>query len=108
MSKSITQTEFEQLLGRGEPMENRPEIAVVYFTARWCTACRSVDMTRLSEKLHGVVFYKCDVDENDYTAGYCGIRSIPSFALIRKQKMVGTLTSNKTDEILSWILGHIA
>jgi beta-lactam-binding protein with PASTA domain len=34
-----------------------------------------------------VEWLKCDVDQNNYTPGYCGIRSIPSFIVVANGKV---------------------
>ena len=51
----------------------------------------------------GVNWLKCDVDQNNYTAGYCGVRSIPSFIVIRDKKVTGTLQSSDNQKVLDWV-----
>ena len=102
----MTQEEFEVLIGRAEPTEERhsgepPEATVVYFTATWCGPCRSVRTAELEEGLKGVQWLKCDVDQNDYTPGYCEIRSIPTFLVIKNKKILGKFSSTITETILA-------
>ena len=102
----MTQEEFEVLIGRAEPTEERhsgepPEATVVYFTATWCGPCRSVRTAELEEGLKGVQWLKCDVDQNDYTPGYCEIRSIPTFLVIKNKKILGKFSSTSTETILA-------
>ena len=100
----MEQAEFETLIGRGEyPDAEVPPFTVVYFTANWCGACRSIDVNGLETALPSVNWLKCDVDQNNYTAGYCSIRSIPSFIAIKDKKIVGTLQSNDNAKILEWV-----
>ena len=100
----MTQEEFEVLIGRAEPTEEisePPEATVVYFTATWCGPCRSVRTAELEEGLKGVQWLKCDVDQNDYTPGYCQIRSIPTFLVVKNKKVMGKFSSTNTETILT-------
>jgi thioredoxin-like negative regulator of GroEL len=98
-----TQDQFEQLIGRQETHDKLPPVSVVYFTARWCGACKNLDLTRLLGSFPMISWWKCDVDVNDYTLGFCGLRSIPSFVLIRNQQILGSISNNNTDKVLAWI-----
>jgi hypothetical protein len=51
-----------------------------------------------------IVWYKCDVDKNKYTLGYCGLTKIPSFAFISSGKFLGKITSSNTDFVISTVL----
>jgi thiol-disulfide isomerase/thioredoxin len=104
MKYLMTQEEFEVLIGRAEPTEEippPPEVSVVYFTATWCGPCRSVRTAELEEGLKGVQWLKCDVDQNNYTPGYCEIRSIPTFLVIKNKKILGKFSSTSTETILA-------
>ena len=97
---------FECLLCKKEDPVRLPTVpvcAVVWFTAKWCGPCKRVDPAKLITEFPMVVFYKCDVDENDYTAGYCNVRAIPTFLAIEKGKVLGTFQSSSTDDISTWI-----
>ena len=100
----MSQMEFEQLIGRGEPTDApQPRITVVYFTASWCGACRRLNLPALEEATPTVNWLKCDIDQNDYTAGYCGIRSIPSFLIIVDKNIAGTLQDNDNARVITWV-----
>jgi thioredoxin-like negative regulator of GroEL len=93
-----TQDQFEQLL---KPVQANGSLAeeavVVYFTASWCGACKRLDWDSLLKSTpKTIVWYKCDVDENDYSLGYCGLSKIPSFAVIKNGKFVGKFTTSDT------------
>jgi thioredoxin-like negative regulator of GroEL len=100
-----TQEQFEQLLGKipADEKEPLPRFTVVYFTASWCGACRSLNLKELEAAHPQVNWLKCDIDENDYTAGYCGIRSIPTFLIVADKVVIGPLTSNQTDKVSDWV-----
>lgn len=95
---------FESLIGRGEKADEKsPEVCIVYFTARWCGACKKLDMSRLVGSYPLVAWFKCDIDANDYTPGFCGVRSIPAFLIIRNKKIIGQLANSNTETVLAWI-----
>ena len=110
MKLLISQVEFEQLIGRQEPDPGTvlPSFTVIYFTAAWCSACRSLDLDALEKGVPGVNWLKCDIDQNDYTPGYCGVRSIPTFLIVHEKKVVGMLSSNKTQKVLEWVTAAAA
>lgn len=101
------QAVFEQLIGRGESIYTKDlspcTISIVYFTAQWCKACKRLDLTKLVGAFPIVAWYKCDIDHNEYTAGFCGIRSIPSFMVIKDKKILGTFANSDTEKVLAWI-----
>lgn len=93
---------FEILLGKGESDTLLPPLTVIWFSAEWCGPCKKINIQKLIDTFPAN-WLKCDVDRNDYTAGYCGIRSIPSFLVIYNKKVIGTKTSSSTLEILQWL-----
>lgn len=98
-----TQEEFEILLGR-VPTENPiPSLTVIYFTAKWCNACKRLDLAEIQNTLSKANWLKCDIDQNDYTAGYCGIRSIPQFLVIKDKKLMGQLGDSRTEKVVEWL-----
>lgn len=103
MTPLLNQEAFEVLLGK-VPTENPiPSLSVVYFTATWCKACKRLDLAEIQNVLPSATWFKCDIDVNDYTAGYCGIRSIPSFLVIREKKVMGQLNDSRTEKVVEWL-----
>jgi hypothetical protein len=48
--------------------------------------------------------YKCDVDENNYTPGFCGARKIPSWCILKGPKqMIGPVQISDTAQVAAWI-----
>ena len=77
---------------------------VVYFTAPWCGACKRLDLDELElSSKSDVIWYKCDIDVNKYTLGYCGLTKIPSFAFIKDGKFIGKFTSSDTDMVIDML-----
>ncbi len=98
-----TQEEFEILLGRVPTEAPLPLLTVIYFTAGWCKACKKLNLEEIINTLPNASWLKCDIDLNDYTAGYCGIRSIPTFLVIREKKLVGQLGDSRTEKVVEWL-----
>ena len=99
-----TQLHFEDFLKpltpEGKPNSNA---IVVYFTAPWCGACKRLDLQYLETFREDIVWYKCDIDVNKYTLGYCGLSKIPSFAFIQNGKFLGKFTSSDTNVVSGMI-----
>ena len=98
----MNQQQFEKMIGRAplDAGESIPRVIVVQFSATWCGPCRMIRPAELEAGLPMVTWLKCDIDQNDYTAGYCGVRSIPTFLVIENMKIKGKFTSTQTDVIL--------
>ena len=96
-----TQEQFENML---KTTVLNPEAVVVYFTAPWCGACSRLDWTRiLAETNQKIVWYKCDIDVNKYTLGYCfppNQRKIPAFVLIKNSELVQKFNVSDTDLVI--------
>jgi len=105
MKYLMTQEEFEQLTGVQPVPEGTtvPPFSVIYFTATWCGACRRLNMPALEAALPEVNWLKCDVDQNNYTGGYCGVRSIPSFVIVKNKKVSEIFQSTSNDAVEKWI-----
>ena len=94
----LTQIQLEEML---VPKNNEGRSVIVYFTADWCGACKRLDLNYLEsipaqDKSTVIEWYKCDVDVNKYSLGYCGLTKIPSFAFIKNGKFLGKFSSSDT------------
>lgn len=98
------QEQFESVIWRPEKPTNL--LFFIYFTAKWCSACKRLNLDEIlaSQAANPMVyFYKCDMDENDYTGPYCGVRSMPTFVAIYKGKVLDKLSNSNTEAVKSWI-----
>lgn len=103
MTLLLNQEAFETLLGRVPTDKPIPSFVIVYFTAEWCKACKKLDLDLIRQTAVKATWMKCDIDKNDYTAGYCGIRSIPTFLVIKDQKVVSQLGDSRTEKVVEWL-----
>jgi thioredoxin-like negative regulator of GroEL len=103
MEYLMDQLQLETLIGRNPDVPAPAGATLIYFTATWCGACRRLDMNLLLGSLATVKFLKCDVDQNTYSPGFCGVRAIPAFMLIRDGKILGSLQSSNTMDVVTWV-----
>ena len=78
---------------------------LIYFTADWCGACKRIDWDFIEEEFPTLPIYRCDVDVNKYTPGFCQVRSIPNFIMIYpgNKNMIGPFQESDTAKIATWI-----
>lgn len=107
-----TQEQFEQLWFHRDSTKAALEgqrlsdkAWIVYFGAKWCGPCKRLDVESIQKAAleKGIHLWKCDVDENDYTPGYCQVRSIPAFVCFTPGTIMGTLQSANTEAVIEWI-----
>lgn len=103
MEHLVSQDLFETFLGIQPSEKPVPGFIVIWFSARWCGPCRRVNEAFLLENITEAKWYKCDVDENSYTTGFCNVKGIPAFIAIANKKIVGTLQSSDTLKITEWV-----
>ena len=100
---------FEAMLRPHRPTEDgflatyEPWVCVA-FSANWCGPCKRLDKKAIAEASPVVKWYTCDVDENQVTLGYCGLRSIPGFCLLKdgifKDRKAG---ASDNQDVLDWL-----
>ena len=102
---------FEALL---RPRGNRPSLedvnvpyspwVVVSFSAKWCGPCKALDKKSLVQYTPRVKWYSVDVDENTTTLGYCSLRSIPSFVVLKDGVFLDRKSgAGSAEEVLQWL-----
>ena len=93
--------EFEKLYENN----NLTTPVLIYFTAGWCGACKRVDWGFIEEEFSSLPIYKCDIDKNKYTPGFCQVRTIPNFIMVRPghKQLEGPFQSSDTAKIATWI-----
>ena len=91
--------EFETLLSGKYP------IAMVKFGATWCGPCKRIDKDMLLGLSDKIVWYDCDLDENEDTPAYCGVSTIPSFLAIVNGVPQPLFQSSDTRQVVAWMQG---
>ena len=78
---------------------------LIYFTADWCGACKRIDWGFIDEEFPDLLVYRCDVDKNKYTPGFCRVRSIPNFIMVYpgNKNISEPFQSSDTAKIATWI-----
>ena len=95
---------FESLIKKNPPNPHEP-IVIISFSADWCGPCKRLDKQFLVNLSDKIKWYKCDLDENDYTPGYCGVKSIPAFLAIVNGNPQPLFVSSDTMKVAQWIKG---
>jgi thioredoxin-like negative regulator of GroEL len=84
-----------------------PEWVCICFSATWCGPCKRLDKTALVAATPGIVWYSCDVDENNHTLGFCGLHSIPGFCLIKNGNFKDRKTgASSVQDVLNWLVSN--
>lgn len=97
--------ELERWLGRRPPLPETdlPATVILYCTANWCGACKKLDLPAIEGAFPTIPFFKCDVDAQSHSAGFCNVRSIPAFCLFHKSKLYGPYVKSDTAAVIAWI-----
>ena len=105
-----TQEEFEHLYSPNPSLAPPRYPILINFTASWCGPCKRVDWDFLLEEFGSSfgAIYKCDVDENKYTPGFCGVKSIPSWMILKgPKKAEGAIQISETSRVATWIFNTL-
>ena len=99
---------FEAMLRPRRPTEdgfldNYAPWVCVSFSATWCGPCRKLDKESIVAATPSVNWYSCDVDANQTTLGYCGLKGIPGFCLIKDGTFKDRKTGGSAEDILEWL-----
>lgn len=95
---------FESFIKKNPPTPHDP-IRIIKFEASWCGPCKRINKEVLLGLSDKIKWYVCDVDDNEYTVGYCGVRSIPAFLAIVNGQPQPLFVSSDTMAIAQWIKG---
>lgn len=99
-----TQAQFEELWFNSAGEANE-KLWIVYFTAAWCGLCKKLDLPAIADAsaVANIPLYKCDYVVNEYTSGYCGIRTFPTFVAMKPKKIISQIKSTDTADVTNWI-----
>ena len=102
---SLPSQEFFESLIKKNPSKPHDPIVIIKFGATWCGPCKRINKDVLLGLSDKIKWYECDVDENDYTPGYCGVKSIPAFLAIVNGQPQPLFVSSDTMKVVQWIKG---
>jgi thioredoxin 1 len=91
---------LEELIKKDVPHD---PVVVIKFGATWCEPCKRIDKNILLNLSDQIKWYECDIDENDYTPGYCGVKKIPSFLAILNGIPQPILQCSDTMKVAEWL-----
>merc|ERR1711937_613323 len=96
LPQPATKAEFDKILA-----DAGDKLVVVDFTATWCGPCQRIApvFVKLAEEMPDVVFVKVDVDENEETAGACGIQAMPTFQFYKNGSKVHEFSGASEEKI---------
>ena len=80
---------------------NSGRLLAIDFTATWCGPCQRIApaFAKMAEEMTDVVFIKVDVDENEETAGACGIQAMPTFQYYKNGAKVHEFSGASEEKI---------
>lgn len=93
---------LEELIKKDVPHD---PVVVIKFGATWCGPCKKIDKNVLLNLSNKIKWYECDIDENDYTPGYCGVKKIPSFLAILNGIPQPIYQCSETLKVAEWLQG---
>lgn len=102
----LTQEYLEDLLQN--KLKETPPLIMIYFTAKWCGPCNNVPLDFLVASNKEFQWFLCDVDDNQYSSGYCGVKSIPSFMGVIGGKPTQLMSSSDPNKIHAWMQSILA
>lgn len=106
-----TQDMFELLWLHKDPKLPMPGMRaydrgwILYHTAKWCKPCQRLAIPEIvaAAEARGLTVWRVDQDVNNYTSGFCDVRSIPTFQFCRPKQIVESMGPRDTAEVLEWI-----
>ncbi|EDV19765.1 expressed hypothetical protein [Trichoplax adhaerens] len=89
----------------------KDKLVVFDFFATWCQPCKLIgpifEKMSESDEYKDVVFAKIDVDENEETAEFVGIRAMPTFAFYKNGSKIDEVSGAAEDRLRSKIQLHM-
>lgn len=102
MDEIKTQNEFEMMwFSTDESLK-----WIIYFTANWCKACKKLDIEEIKKiaEEKRISIFVCNESTNDYIAGYCGVRTYPTFMYFSAPRKIGSsISNNNTNTVIEWL-----
>jgi thioredoxin-like negative regulator of GroEL len=94
---------FESLIKKNPTVPHEPIVIILFSAEAWCAPCKRLDKNYLLSLSDKIKWYKCDIDENDYTPGYCGVQKIPAFLAIVNGNPQPLFVCSDAVKVAHWI-----
>ncbi|PHT34021.1 Thioredoxin H4 [Capsicum baccatum] len=93
-----------------DSLKDTNKLVVIDFTATWCAPCKYMEpvLNDFAAKYTDVEFVKIDVDELADVAQEYGVQAMPTFVLIKKDKVVDKIVGADKDGLQKKIQKHRA
>ena len=81
-------------------INNNPNLVVMYFYTKWCGPCKIIgpSIERMSEEyFNRVQFLKIDAQDCMDATDYFGIKSVPSFVVLKNDLILSNIQSTDID-----------
>ncbi|RDX63847.1 Thioredoxin H2 [Mucuna pruriens] len=91
-----------------DALKQTNKLMVINFTASWCGPCKLMDpvIQQLAAKYRDVEFAKIDVDELMEVSQDFQVQTMPTFMLIKKDKVTDKVVGAKQEELQRVIEKH--
>jgi len=94
---------FEELISKAPSKPHDPIVIILFSAEKWCKPCQRLDKELLLNLSSAIKWYKCDIDDNDYTPGYCGVKKIPAFLAILNGVVQPLYVQSDAVKVAEWI-----
>ena len=77
---------------------------ILRFTADWCNPCKALQKNLSEVDINDITIEVIDIDKNQETAIYYGIRSVPTLVMVKDDNVIKRHTGVMTpSQLKEWI-----
>lgn len=85
-------------------VKDAPTHCVIFFTAKWCGPCNNLPLDKLVAVSDKLTWFLCDVDENQFSPGFCGVSGIPAMLGIVRGKPTKLFQAGNPQATAQWLM----
>jgi thioredoxin 1 len=81
----------------------RCDIAIIYFSAKWCEPCKSFTpvYSHIADQYKNLKFFKVDIDECDDFTDRFNIRSVPTIIILQNGEKINEVVGVNENKLLT-------